>query len=70
MAKHLETEPVMIVLRTSSFENDPVAPLPVDKVGIPNDHLQYAITWFSLAVIWLIMTLTFLWRARTAQKDI
>ena len=69
MAKFLETEPLMIVTRDNSFENDPVAPLPVDKAGIPNDHLQYAITWFSLAVVWLIMTLTLLWRARSAQKD-
>ena len=69
MAEFLKTEPVMIVIRNNSFENDPVAPLAVDKAGIPNDHLQYAITWFSLAVVWLIMTLTLLWRARTAQKE-
>ena len=68
MAKHLETEPLLIVARETSFENDPVAPLPVDTAGIPNDHLQYAMTWFSLAVIWILMTFTFLWRARGAQK--
>jgi surfeit locus 1 family protein len=68
MAQHLKTEPVLIIAREVSLENDPVTPLPVDTVGIPNDHLQYAITWFSLAAIWLVMTLSFLWRARGAQK--
>ncbi len=68
MAAHLKTDPVLIVTRSNSLENDPVKPLPVDSAGIPNDHLQYAITWFSLAVIWVIMTLTFLWRAARAQK--
>ncbi|MGB7316569.1 MAG: SURF1 family protein [Planktotalea sp.] len=68
MAKHLDTEPVLIVAQSVSLENDPVAPLRVDITGIPNDHLQYAITWFSLAAIWIIMTLTFLWRARGVQK--
>ena len=36
--------------------DDAVDPLPVDTSGIPNDHLQYAITWFSLAAVWLLMT--------------
>ena len=68
MADFLKTEPILIVARTVTLPDDPVDPLPVDGAGIPNDHLQYAITWFSLAAIWLIMTLTFLWRARNAQK--
>jgi surfeit locus 1 family protein len=68
MAKHLDTEPVLIVARETSLIDDPVAPLPVDTVGIPNDHLQYALTWFSLALIWVLMTFTFVWRARGAQK--
>lgn len=68
MAAFLKTEPILIVARETNLENDPVSPLPVDTVGIPNDHLQYALTWFSLAVIWLIMTLAFLWRARSVQK--
>ncbi|MEP5152162.1 SURF1 family protein [Planktotalea sp.] len=68
MAAHLKAEPIYLVARSTSLQNDPVAPLPVDTAGIPNDHLQYAITWFSLALIWLIMTLTFLWRGRSAQK--
>jgi len=25
-------------------------------VNLPNDHLQYALTWFSLALIWAVMS--------------
>ena len=36
--------------------------MPVDTTRIPNDHLQYAITWFSLAAIWAAMSLYFVRR--------
>lgn len=66
MAAALDTEPVLIVARSETGAG--VTPMPVDTGGIPNDHLQYAITWFSLALIWLLMTGLFLWRARRARK--
>lgn len=68
MAAELGTEPVLIVLRARSFQDGAVVPLPVDTAGIPNDHLQYAITWFSLAVVWAGMTGLFLWRTRRAAE--
>lgn len=68
MADLLETEPVLIVARDLSFTNPSVTPLPVDTRSIPNDHLQYAITWFSLAFVWLAMTGFFLWRTRQPAK--
>jgi len=43
--------------------------LPVDTARIPNDHLQYAITWFSLAAIWLGMSLFFLRRRRAPKTE-
>ncbi|MBY6056870.1 SURF1 family protein [Leisingera daeponensis] len=64
MADHLGTEPVMIVLRASPEGEAGLRPVPVSTSGIPNDHLQYAITWFSLALIWAAMTLYFLRRSR------
>lgn len=64
LAKELETEPVMIVLRSSDEAQPSVMPVPVNSAGIPNDHLQYAITWFSLAILWFGMTLYLLWRIR------
>ena len=64
MADHLGAEPVMIVASSVT----PLAegmPKPIRVASnIPNDHLEYAITWFSLAVVWLGMTLYLLWRIR------
>ena len=64
MADHFGTEPILIVLREASFYDTPVRPMPVDTARIPNNHLQYAITWFSLAFIWLAMALYFVRRRR------
>lgn len=64
MAAALNTEPVLVVLRDTSETRPAATPLPVDSAGVPNDHLQYAITWFSLAAIWVLMTGTYIRRAR------
>ncbi len=64
MAAALGTEPVLLVLRESSGSPLPVEPWPVDTSGIRNDHLQYAVTWFSLAALWAGMTGYLLWRIR------
>lgn len=68
MAQALQTEPTLVVARQTSFNDSPISPLPVDTSAIPNDHLQYAITWFSLAAIWIVMSLAFILRARRAPK--
>lgn len=68
MSKQLGTEEILLIARDPLFETDEVAPLPVDTRGIPNDHLQYAITWLLLAGIWLSMTLYFIWRTRAPSK--
>ena len=68
MAEVLETEPLLLVARAVSPPEPGVTPLPVDTKHIPNDHLSYAITWFSLAVIWAAMTGAFIWRQRRAAK--
>lgn len=62
MAKVLNTDPIMIVLRDASPADNNVTPFPVDTVNIPNDHLQYVITWLLLALIWGAMTAYFLLR--------
>ena len=66
MAQALDTEPVLLVAATPT--GAAVRPLPVGTRNIPNDHLQYAITWFSLALIWAGMTLFFLWRTRADKR--
>lgn len=69
MAEALGTRPILVVRREAPDLGEPLSPLPVDTSAIPNDHLQYAITWFSLAAIWLCMTLFFLRRPAVAHKD-
>lgn len=69
MAGVLDTEPLLIIARAIDPPEPGLSPLPVSISGIPNDHLQYALTWFSLAVIWLVMTLFYIQRPRHPQKD-
>lgn len=69
MAVALNTRPVLVVRRDAPEIGGPLSPLPVDTAAIPNDHLQYAITWFSLAAIWSSMTFFFLRRRPGANKS-
>lgn len=62
MAAELETLPVLVIARDDTGQG--VDPMPLGVEGIPNDHLQYAITWFSLAAVWLGMTAFLLWRIK------
>lgn len=65
MAEVLGSEPYMVAMR-SSTPALPTKPMPV-TINISNDHLQYAITWFSLMVIWIVMTLFLLWSIKRAK---
>ncbi len=68
MAEALDTERLMVVLRSTSQPDLRLMPLPVDTRGIKNDHREYAITWFLLAAVWAAMTLYLLTRI-ARQKD-
>lgn len=57
------TDPVMIVQAPTGVEEFPRGRAGV--VRIRNNHLQYALTWFGIAVIWLVMTLFWAYRQRT-----
>ncbi|WP_323763621.1 SURF1 family protein [Marinovum sp.] len=67
MARALKTEPLLVILRSETPPAPGLTPLPVDSSAIPNDHLKYAITWFSLAAIWLGMTGYYIFRARQTK---
>ncbi|MCF6445039.1 SURF1 family protein [Nereida sp. MMG025] len=69
MADALNTEPVLLIARAATPADAAIAPLPVSTEGIPNDHLNYAITWFSLAIVWLGMTAFLAWRIRREQTQ-
>ncbi|MEM8553816.1 MAG: SURF1 family protein [Pseudomonadota bacterium] len=49
-------EPILVVASQVIPSDDLVLPFPLDPSGIPNDHLQYAVTWFGLALVWVGMT--------------
>lgn len=67
MARALKTEPILIISREATAPG--LHPLPVAVTGITNDHWQYAVTWYLLALVWAIMTGYFLWRGRAAPTN-
>lgn len=69
MARRLGTEPVLVVARSVEGADLGTIPMPVDTAGIPNDHLNYAITWFGLALVWAAMSVALAMRAGQAPKD-
>ena len=54
MAEWLNTDPVMVVAEKHP-DGDWPRPRP-PGVGVPNRHLEYALTWFGLAIVWVVMT--------------
>ena len=58
MAAALGTEPVLVIA-----QRHPDGELPLPRppgVDLPNNHLEYAITWFGLAFVWAIMSIVWL----------
>jgi len=73
MAEALGTEPLLIAAESyggtpgdSLGGGDWPRPLRLG-VNLTNDHLQYAITWFSLALIWAVMSALLVRRERERQ---
>lgn len=67
MAAHLDTAPIMVVVTQATPPDPRITPLPITSANIKNDHLEYAITWFLLAIVWAIMSLYLIFRTR--QED-
>lgn len=63
MAEQLATLPLLVIAAEDT--GDGIRAMPAAAV-FRNDHLQYAITWFALALIWAGMTGAYLWRGRRA----
>lgn len=69
MAEALGTEPVLLVARSIEGADLGTIPLPVDTAAIPNDHLNYAMTWFGLAAVWAAMSLALGYRSLRGPKN-
>jgi surfeit locus 1 family protein len=67
MSALLGTEPLLVIARSDT--GDAIRVRPVTTSGFRNDHLEYAVTWFSLALVWLGMTAGFLWRIRRRVRE-
>lgn len=69
IAAALNTEPVLIVARTLSVDLG-TEPLPINTATIPNDHRNYAITWFLLALVWAAMSGYLIYRSAKGPRTV
>ncbi|MGB0506842.1 MAG: SURF1 family protein [Pikeienuella sp.] len=63
MAELFGSEPILIIAETDTSVGEWPLPQQLRTVDIRNDHMEYAMTWASLALIWGVMTIV-LWRRR------
>jgi surfeit locus 1 family protein len=56
-----DTEPVLLVAETPTGEGRFPLPLP-PGINLPNDHLEYAVTWGGMALVWAVMGALLTWR--------
>ena len=69
LAQALGTEEVLIVSRSETPQAAKIRPLPLNTSTIPNNHLEYIITWYGLAAVWVLMTAYFLKRRSAKAKQ-
>ena len=60
MANFLETQPILVVLTENRL--DPSIRMQDPTNDIPNNHLQYAITWFMMATLWFGISVFFVYK--------
>lgn len=72
MSAHLKTAPILLVMSEPAAAVGPGVASAVDDwprpiaavVDLPNNHLGYALTWFGLAAVWLVMAALLGFRTR------
>lgn len=69
LAEALQTEDLLVIARSLSFDVPGLTPLAVGTEGIPNDHLEYVVTWYGFALVWLLMLGLFLWRMYKSARN-
>jgi len=60
MAQALRTEPTFIAAAVDLLPS--IEAMPITADAIPDNHMQYAFTWFLLAAVWAGMTGLLIWR--------
>ena len=60
MANFLKTEPILVVATENRL--DPSIKMQDPTYDIPNNHLQYAITWFMMSILWFGMSVYFVYK--------
>ena len=68
MAEVLETRPLLVVRREGPGGGGDLVAFPVGTSGIRNDHKGYAVTWYSLAAVWLVMSGFLIYRMSKQSK--
>jgi len=66
IANYLGTMPILLVLSNSVDSGVITTPL---RANLVNNHLQYAVTWFSMAVTWVFMSFYLIIRVTKRYKQ-
>lgn len=69
LAQHFQTEPILLIATSIDTKGGvPITPVPLTTDGIRNAHFGYALTWYSMAVIWAVMGGFMLYRMQQSQR--
>ena len=60
MAKFLKTQPILVVATENRLDASIKMQDPTNN--IPNNHFQYAITWFMMSILWFGMSVYFVYK--------
>ena len=66
MASFLETQKILVVATENRL--DPSLKMQDPTSDIPNNHLQYAITWFMMSILWFGMSAYFVYKMIKKKK--
>ncbi len=66
MASFLEAQPVLVVATENRL--DPSIKMQDPIREIPNNHLQYAFTWFMMSILWFGMSTYFVYKMKEKKK--
>ena len=66
MASFLKAQPILVVATENRL--DPSIKMQDPTEQIPNNHLQYAVTWFMMSILWFGMSAYFIYKIIEKKK--